>query len=136
MKFQTISNYDYTQHYERVTDHVSMTVPDQSLTIREIFDRYTHGLPLDIVSRTGYAEYDGDDTDASQGTDSTLDRPDVDILDVWLLNRELESIREDHRRKRDQQEASDRAAFLAWREAQAAAAASEESGANGAEQSE
>lgn len=42
-----------------VNDEPSMTVPDQTLSMREIVDRYTRGLPIDAAIYDAYD--DGDD---------------------------------------------------------------------------
>ena len=53
---------DYSEEHPKGP---SMTIPDQSLTVREIFDRFARNMPLDIVNRDGFFEcdedFDGDD---------------------------------------------------------------------------
>lgn len=48
MKIKNSLNAHEFPYLGRVITQPSMTVPDQSLTIREIMDRYARGLPLDI----------------------------------------------------------------------------------------
>lgn len=72
--YRTIINYNPLDGREQNT-LPSCTIPDESLSIREIFERYAQGRPLDIVQRTGY--YEGDDFDDYDD----LDRPDVDLVD-------------------------------------------------------
>lgn len=54
-----------------------MTRPDESLTVRELYERYATGRPLDVVQRTGY--YEGDDVDFDDY--DTLESGDVDPVD-------------------------------------------------------
>jgi len=57
MKVKNSLNYDYKQELEEVNYLPSMTVPDQTMSIRNIVDRYTRGLPV-----TGFTPvYDGED---------------------------------------------------------------------------
>lgn len=72
--YRTIINYNPEDGQEYNT-LPSCTIPDESLSIREIFERYAQGRPLDVVQRTGY--YEGDDFDYYDD----LDRPDVDLVD-------------------------------------------------------
>lgn len=45
---KTYFNNHLFKNLGKVFDQPSMTVPDQSLTIRQILDRYSRGLPLDL----------------------------------------------------------------------------------------
>lgn len=46
MKFKTPWNsHEFPSNYEKVSS-VSMTIPDQSMTVKEIMDRYARGLPV------------------------------------------------------------------------------------------
>jgi hypothetical protein len=57
MKVKNSLNYDYNQELGEVNYLPSMTIPDQTMTIRNIVDRYTRGLPV-----TGFNPvYDGED---------------------------------------------------------------------------
>lgn len=61
------------------SDHgPSLTVPDQSLTVREIFERFAVGAPLDIVDRGSDR---GDDEDFAD-YDSTFEGHN-DLVDVY-----------------------------------------------------
>lgn len=52
MKFQTPYNYNYQeQQYEKNT-LPSETIPDETMTVREIFQRYANGQPLGGNGRT------------------------------------------------------------------------------------
>jgi len=57
MKVKNSLNYDYTEQLGEVNNLPSMTIPDQTMSIRTIVDRYTRGLPI-----TGFTPvYDGED---------------------------------------------------------------------------
>lgn len=60
MKFQTVSNYDPLVQVYEDSDKPSMTVPDQTMSITELLDRYAKGLPLDGQK---VPIYRGDDDD-------------------------------------------------------------------------
>lgn len=51
-------NYDAKAHKYESTNKPSMTVPDQTLTVRQILDRYARGLSADVAT---YDDYDVDD---------------------------------------------------------------------------
>lgn len=53
------------------------TIPNQSLSVREILNRYIKGLPIDNIQRKGY--YTG--SDDFEDYDETLD-PNFDLSDV------------------------------------------------------
>jgi len=56
-KINTHLTYDYTQNIGEVNNLPSMTIPDQTMSIRTIVDRYTRGLPV-----TGFTPvYEGED---------------------------------------------------------------------------
>lgn len=57
MKVKNSLNYDYTEQQGEVNSLPSMTIPDQTMSIRTIVDRYTRGLPV-----TGFTPiYDGEE---------------------------------------------------------------------------
>ena len=57
MKVKNSLNYDYIEQKGEVNNLPSMTIPDQTMSIRNIIDRYTRGLPV-----TGFTPvYDGED---------------------------------------------------------------------------
>lgn len=63
-------------YFEHADPH-SVTVPDQSLSIAEIFDRMRRGMSLDDLSRGGYY----DDPDAFSEDLDTADDGFVDYTD-------------------------------------------------------
>lgn len=57
MKVKNSLNYDYQDEKGEVNTLPSMTIPDQTMSIRTIVDRYTRGLPI-----TGFTPvYEGED---------------------------------------------------------------------------
>lgn len=63
-----------------VLDTVTViTVPDQSLTIREIVDRYVRNIPIDMISHDIY--YDGDSEVLTHDDVDITASPDFDLAD-------------------------------------------------------
>lgn len=63
--FRTPYNYQLLDNCVEHPSGESMTIPEQSLTVREIFERYRIGAPLDIAARDldvgpdeDFADYD------------------------------------------------------------------------------
>lgn len=82
---RTWLNYDPACSATIVEDNVSMTKPDQTYSIRELFDRMAKGLSLDnTIARPVYYE-DNPDID---NPDPTQD-PDFDFADY---QREMENV--------------------------------------------
>lgn len=98
VKFRTQYNYKFG---ESPTDQCynglpSMTVPDESLTVRQLFDRFSKNLPLGV---SGYTPiYDGDDPDFDD-YDVTRNG-DFDMVDAM---EERASIRASYEAKQAQQ---------------------------------
>lgn len=83
MIYQCISVADYEYDHPYTFEHPSgpsFTRPDEALTIREIYERYARGMPLDVVQRTGYYEDSLDPLD-------DIDNP--DLVDFWSAQQEL-----------------------------------------------
>lgn len=76
MKFRSISTYQKHEG-ERFT-LPSLTRPDESLSIKELYLRYAQGRPLDNIRRTGY--YDDELNDDNPYYDS-LEDGDTDLVD-------------------------------------------------------
>lgn len=86
LKFRNSTNYNYETMSGGEKNYLpSMTVPDMSLTIPEIIDRYTRGLPLSInpLPAVGYDDPDFDDVDPTRD-------PAFDLNDAKRLSSELE----------------------------------------------
>ncbi len=56
-KVKNSLNYDYKEQKGEVNTLPSMTIPDQTMTIRTIVDRYTKGLPISAFTPI----YEGED---------------------------------------------------------------------------
>lgn len=80
--------YDYTERGV-VPQGVSLTVPDQSLTLRQIVDRFSNGMiPPGLIHDVQY-----DDPDATIDDDiSPLNNPNVDLIDMQEYEREYREI--------------------------------------------
>lgn len=98
-KVKSKYDYDYTQDGVILDSH-SLTVPDQSLTLRQIVDRFSNGMiPPGLVHNVQY-----DDPDATIDDDvSPLNNPNVDLIDMQEYEREYREIesrlKESERRK-------------------------------------
>jgi len=46
IQIRNMLNYDYTQQKKQRSGGVSLSVPDQAMSVREILTRYARGLPL------------------------------------------------------------------------------------------
>lgn len=71
-------NYNYTSpRYFEKSDPRSITVPDQSLTIPEIFDRLRRGMSLENLDKGGYYDdpphFDDDFDTADNGFEDYTD---------------------------------------------------------------
>lgn len=98
-KVKSKYDYDYTERGV-VPEGVSLTVPDQSLTLRQIVDRFSNGMiPPGLIHDVQY-----DDPDATIDDDiSPLNNPNVDLIDMQEYEREYREIQgrvsESERRK-------------------------------------
>lgn len=81
----------------------SMTIPEQSMSVREIFERYRIGAPLDIVARDIDS---GDDEDFSD-YDPTFNGHN-DIVDVYEASIDLQLRNEMRRRKSEESVSEER----------------------------
>lgn len=90
---QTSQNYEYTDHAGEKLSGNSMTIPDESYTIREILEKFTMGY--DIPRK--HPQYSN--TDDFDDVDPTA-APDFDLADVTMERaRILEEIEERRARK-------------------------------------
>lgn len=115
-KFQTSWDYDpdLPSHLEVVSDEPSMTVPDQALSIKELYERYALGRPLDVHEYNGTYEFDLNDPDDFD-VDLRHEAPDYDLTDLVELRHENnfkkqvyeEFIEAKRKRESQQEEASE-----------------------------
>ncbi|UPW41907.1 hypothetical protein [Dipodfec virus RodF1_76] len=88
--YKVISKYDYDYTQDGVVPQgVSLTVPDQSLTLRQIVDRFSNGMiPPGLIHDVQY-----DDPDVTIDDDvSPLNNPNVDLIDIQEYEREYREI--------------------------------------------
>nr|QJB19970.1 MAG: hypothetical protein [Microvirus sp.] len=87
MKINYVNAHNYVHkksHFETV-DKVSMTVPDQAMTIKQILEKYTNGINPNVSRQVGY--HDGEPT--FDDIDPTRD-PEFDLADITIHKDELE----------------------------------------------
>ena len=99
MKFQTI--YDKTPvQYKPVADFTpSLTVPDLSYSIREIFEKYTNGMDLGLQRPVNYSL--DPDLEFEHNMSNPLDLTDIDEVkyQAELAQKELQEYRNRQRSK-------------------------------------
>lgn len=74
--------YDFATALKEVNELPSMTVPDQSLTVKDILFRFSKGLPLDNIERPlvygDVVEQNDDNFDVHPANQFGLDLVDID----------------------------------------------------------
>lgn len=77
--FKTPYNFDSNdpKHYETPTG-VSMTVPDMSYSIQDLFERYRVGIPPEVALRPEYPDGDNPDFDDLSPIETAQDLVDID----------------------------------------------------------
>lgn len=102
-KIVTSMTYDHTKQRRERADGISKTIPDQVLTMREMLDRYVHGLP---IRGAKVPIYDDD-------VDLDLDLPDPRTLDLHekaeyerIISEEVKNLRSP-KNKKDEEKAKD-----------------------------
>ena len=87
MEFLLASEYELTDRSLEFPDSDTETLPDQSMSVREILTRFAQGtLPPVVQYDGGFDTNDPDD----MNTDPTLD-PDFDLTDADRLHAEIEA---------------------------------------------
>ena len=87
MEFLLASAFELTDRSFEFPDSDTETLPDQSMSVREILTRFAKGtLPPVVQFDGGYDTEDADDMDV----DPTL-APDFDLTDADRLNAEIEA---------------------------------------------
>jgi len=95
MNFATpYDNYDLEARFEPLNDEPSMTVPDQSLTVRDILKRYANGQPLDVHS------FDDDGFDIEPEFDDAPP-PVIDLTDVDENRRNIDELQNQLNNEKD-----------------------------------
>jgi hypothetical protein len=95
-QIEAITNPALEGRFENLDYETDLTVPDQTLTIREILNRFTLGQPVE-----GGKSIDYDGTDDFDATDPTLD-PDFDISDAERI---IKDIKRNQAERNDQEKA-------------------------------
>ena len=108
-----ISNtYNYQPYEGIINNQPSMTVPDQTLTLRQILDRYARGLPLGGTNESPIF----DEEETNEGIDiRTLDLSEVHELTQQRVN-ELNALKSEYDKKR--RTSSERAEAIAKQQAE------------------
>lgn len=83
MKNKNPLNYNYEEEYYQVITEPSQTVPDQTMSIKTIMERYAKGLP---IANALAPIYEDDDMPSSGINPRTLDL--VDIQEMRINNSE------------------------------------------------
>lgn len=73
-------NYTPMEFQRETNNSPSLVVPDDCLTIRQLFDRYARGETLNIARTPEYEDLSEDALDR----DSCLDTIPLDIMDIYL----------------------------------------------------
>lgn len=102
--------YNYTPVKGELNTKPSKTIPDQTMSIKELMDRYARGLPLSGTNRVPI--YDGDD-DILQGVNPAT----LDISERINLIRDVQDEIQEIQQKTSekQQKAKTAAQHAAWR---------------------
>lgn len=99
MPFKTPYNYDYTMQDNLKLDPVSLTVPDETLSIKDILFRYTNGISP-LAGRD--LPYDKDGVTIDDDV-NPLNDPDMSLADIharmhYHYQRYTELVEEDKKR--------------------------------------
>lgn len=73
-------NYTPMEFQRETNNGPSLVVPNDCLTIRQLFDRYARGETLNVAHNPEYEDVEDSDLDR----DSCLDTIPLDIMDVYL----------------------------------------------------
>jgi len=103
-------NYDYRKYNGEIYKFPSLTIPDQSMTVRDILERHSRGLTIesakvpiyeeenlpdiknmDLADREQYAEYAKQEIARIKGkqkpSDKIIDEERIDVLEEGKLNK-------------------------------------------------
>lgn len=96
-KHRTQNNYDYTLSPGEINYEPSKTVPNESLSIREILQHYVRGVPLPVPGRNPYYS----NTEDPEDFDETMD-PAFDLADATTQKRLLDETIADRKQQSEQ----------------------------------
>nr|WAE43386.1 MAG: hypothetical protein [Microviridae sp.] len=96
-KFKCQGTYDYLKDSDyEVSSGVSMTVPDENMSISEILDKFAHGISPNIVLGDYYSDTDDfDDHDPIINDLTDLDDIKNELIDKY-------NIIEEHRKRKNE----------------------------------
>lgn len=106
-------SYNYLDHDGEVNNLPSETIPDETMSIREILDRYARGLPLNGMRTPLYQREPSFDDLPDPATMDLAERQEL----AEMLEAELEDLREKQIRYRVSEEERQKAAAAAPPEA-------------------
>lgn len=91
----------------------SMTIPDQSLTIPQILERYVSGIDLPYGSQTYYEsdDYDSDNFETDPLLDPALDLSDVTEAELkarWLFNNLKNGVANEDEQSEDEEQTTNK----------------------------
>lgn len=89
-QFKTWFNYDHEETPKEVNKEKSLTIPDQSLSVKDILYRFAQGLPLDDIQRGGCI-YDAVD-DEDDFTVDPLNQVGLDITERMELRAAADNV--------------------------------------------
>lgn len=75
-KIQTQNNYNYKDHKGEIPKGVSLTIPDQSMSIRQLIERHTRGQQIPIHMPSYQFTSDSE-------IDESMNIPDMEKLDYF-----------------------------------------------------
>lgn len=76
MIFRTITNYDHLTELQEMNTDISMTVPDESYTVRDLLDKFTRGVVPPVARHVRYDD-DPDSVDLDALPDNSFDKFDA-----------------------------------------------------------
>lgn len=89
-KFRTPYNYEFKKHdrYEAENDLPSETIPDMSISVKEIIIKYASGT-IGNLQKHGNYDLEGSEVNPDEFIDETMS-PDFDLSDAAALRTSLE----------------------------------------------
>lgn len=90
-------NYDFAFHPGELNYLPSQTIPDQSLTVKEVIERYTRGIPFEQGKTPLYM-----DEEDSEEMDLMPDLKKLDLAEIEELREAVRNEIEEHRKKHNE----------------------------------
>lgn len=102
MIFLTQYSYKHEEQKKEENSMPSMTIPDESMTIQEMFIRAQKGMPLSIRDN-GYHAFSDENVNMDLDTFDNLDLIDIQEIDETLAKEEREHVEKLEKRKKKAQ---------------------------------